>query len=252
MDQDIVVAAHQVVDGARSRGLTLRLLGGMAIKRRCPSTSLPGLARNVPDIDLITVKRDARKLGELFAILGLEPVKMFNALHGDRRMLFMEPSGRQIDVFIDVFEMCHTFDFRKRMALDDVTLSLADLLVTKLQIIEINEKDYKDITAVFLDHDLSEEEEKERVNAAYIARLCASDWGVWRTLTRNLDWTRGHLEKLALEPEKKDLARARITALLERIEREPKSVTWKLRSAVGERMLWYDLPDRLGKISTDG
>jgi hypothetical protein len=253
MDKDIVVAANQVVDGARARSLTVRLIGGMAIKLRCPSTSHPALARNVPDIDLIALKKDSRELPNLFGSLGLEPMKMFNALHGDKRMLFMEPGGgRQIDVFLDVFEMCHTFDFRKRLQLDDVTLPLADLLVTKLQIIEINEKDYKDIIALFLDHRLSASDEKESVNAAYIAGLCSDDWGVWRTLTRNLEWTRSHLEPMDLEPEKKDVVRGRISDLLDRIAKEPKSLRWKMRSKVGERMLWYDLPDKVGKIPTGG
>jgi hypothetical protein len=251
MDEDIVVATNQVLKAARDRGLTIRFLGGMAVKLRCPSTSYPALSRTIPDIDLITITKDSRRVSEMFVDLGLEPMKMFNALHGDKRLLFTDAKwGRQVDVFIGIFDMCHRFDFRKRLLLDDATLPLADLLVTKLQIVEINEKDYKDITALLLDHGLSETDEKEGVNAAYIAELCADDWGIWRTLTRNLEWTRSHLEEMDLQPERKDVVRGRIHALLQRIDREPKSLRWKMRSKLGERVLWYDTPERVGKITT--
>jgi len=251
MHEDIVIAVDQIMEGARRRGITVRLLGGTAIKLRCPSATHRSLTRKIPDIDLITYRKDGRSLSEMFVELGVQPVKMFNALHGDKRMLFTDVKlDRQIDVFIETFEMCHKFDLRKRMKLDDVTLPLADLLITKLQIIEINEKDYKDITCLMLDHALSEKDEKENINAAYIASLCAGDWGVYRTLTRNLDWVRTFVKDMDMEPTKKDLVISRITALIERIDKEPKGIGWKMRARIGDKVVWYDLPERVGKIQT--
>jgi len=251
MHEDILIATDQIMEGARRRGLTVRLLGGTAIKLRCPSASHRSLARKVPDIDLITLRKDAKKLGEMFVELGLEPMKMFNALHGDKRMLFTDVKlDRQVDVFVETFEMCHKFDFRERLKLDDVTLPLADLLITKLQIIQINEKDYKDILSLFVDHALSEDDsDKEKINGAYIASLCAKDWGIWRTLTRNLEWTRDYVQKIDMEPDTKDMAISRINGLLARIEKEPKSMGWKMRSRIGERVIWYDEPEHVGKLT---
>jgi len=251
MHEDILIATDQIMEGARRRGLTVRLLGGTAIRFRCPSAAHRSLNRKVPDIDLITLRKDAKKLSEMFVELGLEPMKMFNALHGDKRMLFTDVKlDRQVDVFVETFEMCHKFDFRERMKLDDVTLPLADLLITKLQIIQINEKDYKDILSLFLDHALSEDDsDKEKINAAYLASLCARDWGIWRTLTRNLEWTRDFVLKLDLEPDRKETAVSRINGLLARIEREPKSMGWKMRSRIGERVIWYDEPEHVGKLT---
>lgn len=254
MHEDILIATDQVMEGARRRGLTVRLLGGTAIKFRCPSANHRSLNRKVPDIDLITLRKDAKKLSEMLVELGLEPMKMFNALHGDKRMLFTDVKlDRQVDVFVETFEMCHKFDFRARLKLDDLTLTLADLLITKLQIIQINEKDYKDILSLFLDHDLSENDtDKEKINAAYIASLCSKDWGIWRTLTRNLEWTRDFVQKLDMESDKKEIVVSRINGLLARIEREPKSMGWKMRSKIGERAVWYDEPDQVGKLTTQG
>jgi len=252
MHEDISLACEQILDGAKRRNIVVRLLGGAAIRLRCPSANHRALTRMVPDIDFITYKKHSKDVKDLMAELGLEPVQMFNALHGDRRMLFTdEKVGRQVDIFLDMFEMCHRFDFRKRMLLDDRTLPLADLLVTKLQIIEINEKDYKDIASLIIDHPLSEKDGKETINAAYIASLCSDDWGIYRTLTRNLDWTRSFAEELDMEPDRKSLLISRIDQLVERIEKEPKSIRWRVRSKIGDRVVWYDTPDRVGKIAAD-
>ncbi len=251
MHEDILIATDQIMEGARRRGLTVRLLGGTAIKFRCPSANHRSLNRKVPDIDLITLRKDAKQLGEMFVELGLEPMKMFNALHGDKRMLFTDVKlDRQVDVFVETFEMCHKFDFRDRLKLDDITLPLADLLITKLQIIQINEKDYKDILSLFLDHGLSEDDkDKEKINGAYIASLCSKDWGIWRTLTRNLEWARDFVQKLDMEPDKRETVISRISGLLSRIEKEPKSMGWKMRSRIGERVIWYDEPEHVGKLT---
>jgi len=253
MHEDIHVAADQIIVGADKKGIVLRLLGGMAIRMRCPEAAKhPALIRNIPDIDLITRKKHSKALADLFSELGLKPVSMFNALHGDRRLLFMEENGtRQVDVFLDVFEMCHKFDFLKRMPMDEKTLPLADLLLTKLQIIEINEKDYKDVICLFLDHPISEKDDREALNAAYIAGLCARDWGIWRTITRNLQWVREFVPKLEMEDDKKQLIVSRIDALLARIEKEPKGMGWRMRARIGDKMVWYDTPDRVGKITLD-
>jgi len=210
----------------------------------------PALNRNVPDIDLICRKKHSKGLSQMLVELGASPNSMFNALHGDKRMLFSDvKNSREIDVFLDLFEMCHTFDFSKRLELDESTLSLADLMLTKLQIIEINEKDYKDVLCLVIDHGLSEKDEHDSINASYLAELCGGDWGVWRTLTRNIEWVRDFAKNLDIEPEKRELAIQRLNALLARIEKEPKSMRWKMRAKIGEKLIWYDLPDRVGKIS---
>jgi len=251
MHEDVFVAAGHILEEARRRQITVRLLGGAAIRMRCPNAHAnPILTRNVPDIDLICRRKHSKGLTQLLVEFGAAPNSMFNALHGDKRMLFSDVKNtRQIDVFLDLFEMCHTFDFSKRMELDEGTLPLADLLLTKLQIIEINEKDYKDVLCLVLDHGLSEKDARDSINAAYLAELCAGDWGVWRTLTRNLEWIRDFAKKFEIEPDKRELAVTRLEALLARIAREPKGMKWKMRSKIGEKVAWYDTPDRVGKIS---
>ena len=60
-------------------------------------------------------------------------------------MLFYDTAnGRQLDVFVGTFHMCHELDLGKRLAEHPSALDAADLLLTKLQIAEINRKDIVD------------------------------------------------------------------------------------------------------------
>jgi len=155
-------------------------------------------------------------------------------------------------VFLDVFEMCHKFDFKNRMNLEAKTIPMSDLLSTKLQIVEINEKDMKDILAILLDHDLSAEEIFDRVNGKYIAKLCAEDWGIYKTFTVNLAKVPEFASRIGLEEASRKRAIERAAALSKTIEETPKSMGWKMRAAVGERKRWYELPEADKEVVDSG
>ena len=146
--------AERIIQGAEAKGIALRLLGGMAVSIRCPSASKPPLSRRRVDIDVMGRRRDTAKINQLFKELGYRPRERFNALQGSRLIFNDLKNQRRVDVFLDVFQMCHKFDFRDRLALEPKTIPLSDLLSTKLQIVEINEKDVKDIFAILLDHEV--------------------------------------------------------------------------------------------------
>lgn len=171
---------------------------------------------------------------------------MFNALQGDKRLLFLDPAAkRRVDIFLDVFEMCHKFDFHNRLELDKWTLTPSDLLVTKLQVVEINEKDYKDTIALILDHQIGDKDDLETINGRYIASLCENEWGIYKTFTRNLKWLSDSLEKYLDDTEQVKLVRSKINNLLDRIERQPKTLRWRMRASVGEKVTWYELPGKV-------
>lgn len=215
----------------------------MAVNFRCPSASKPPLSRRYVDIDLIGRRRETAKISQLFKELGYTPRERFNALHGSRLIFNDMKNQRRVDIFLDVFQMCHRFDFRDRLGLERATISLSDLLSTKLQIVEINEKDIKDIAALLLDHELSSEELPDRVNADYIAKLCADDWGTYKTFTMNLAKMPGFLSGIGLDEDQKKIVVDRAETIRSAIESMPKSTVWKIRAAVGERKRWYELPE---------
>lgn len=249
MQSDIEKEATRVLEVAERKGVVLRLLGGLAVKLSSPSASHRALQRRYPDIDFAGYSKQGRAIKELFAELGYEPNKRFNALHGDKRLMFFDNENeRQVDIFLDIFEMCHKFDFRERLALSEHILPLADLLVTKLQIVEINEKDIRDIFCIIKDHDLGSggrEKELEIINVDYIANLCSRDWGLFKTLTTNLSKLKLFVNDYEFELSEKALILKRLSKLLECIAKAPKSTRWKMRAAVGEKVRWYDLPEEV-------
>jgi hypothetical protein len=236
--------ATQVLRSAENKGVVLRLLGGVAFYLRCPSARSGNLARRYGDADFIGHVRQSPEIKRLFGELGYVPRERFNALHGNRRLGFTD-SGQQkrVDVFLDVFEMCHKFDLKERMEIDRQTIPLADLLATKLQIIQTNEKDFGDMICLLVDHEVGGTDLRDTVNGEYLARVCSEDWGIYKTFGMKLAMLAVVIEKWDLKAPERDLVAKRIGQLSAAIERAPKSIGWKMRAAIGERVRWYDLPE---------
>ena len=237
---DVVTEGRRVLAAAHDAGLTVRLLGGVAVNVR--SSGLPpALTREYRDLDFATAKKSSGDLQKLLRDMGYEPHVGFNAMNGKERLLFYDnPNERQVDVFVSSFRMCHEIPLEKRLAVDDDTVPLAELLLTKLQIIELNEKDVRDTVALLLEHDVIDDD--TGVNSWYISELCAEDWGLWRTITRNLEQLRSRVDAYDID---RDLVAGRVSLLLEGIEAMPKSRSWRIRAKIGERKRWYELPEEV-------
>lgn len=247
-EADILKEANRIISAAADNGITLRLLGGTAIGFKCPSSKRPAVSRKYPDIDLVGYRKQSRQIREMFAKLGYSPNEVFNALRSASRLMFFDlPNQRRVDIFLDYFEMCHKIDFRDRLTLDPLTLAMADLLATKLQIFKTNEKDFKDITALLLDHEVTDTEKPDAINGKRLADLCAHDWGIYKTFALVLDKTAAMLEKFDLTPEDREVVKGRMKQISDMIEQEPKSMGWKARARVGENVPWYKLPDDMAE-----
>jgi hypothetical protein len=239
-----VEEATRVLDHAASKGLVLRLLGGVAFYLRCPSARIGNLARSYGDADFIGHARQSLEIKRLFGELGYAPRERFNAMHGSRRLGFTgSGQQRRVDVFLDVFEMCHKFDLKERMEIDPQTIPLADLLATKLQIIQTNEKDFGDVICLLVDHEVSGTDLRDTINGEYLARLCSEDWGIYKTFTMKLAMLGVAVETWDLKEPERELVAKRIGQLSAAIEGAPKSIAWKMRAVIGERVRWYELPE---------
>jgi len=242
---DIVQEAQRLVNAAKERGLTLRLFGGMAIRLHCPSAAHRGLQRKYADIDVMGLAKQSKDIKKLFIDLGYVSRDIFNAMQGDRRLIFNDiEHGRRVDIFLDKFEMCHRFDFRHRLTIDEPTISLADLLATKLQVVEMTDREYRDIIALVHDHEIGDVEAPETINGAYLASLCGQDWGIYKTFSVSISNVLSSLGNYELAPQDRDLVRNRLESLQARIENTPKSMGWKIRAKVGEKKKWYELPEQ--------
>jgi hypothetical protein len=231
----------RVLAAATEERVVLRAVGGLAIHLRCPSARVPPLARDYKDIDLVGRSGDAPKISELLRRLGYLPDEEFNTLHGRRRLYFWDAAHeRQLDVFIETIVMSHELRIGARLDLDDKTITLADLLLTKLQVVEINERDLGDAAALLADHDIS----PDGIDPERITTLLSNDWGWWRTVSSNLERIASYADSLS-SFEGAPRVKAGAAELRRRIDEVPKTLRWKLRARVGERVRWYELPEEL-------
>jgi hypothetical protein len=236
--------AKRIIEVAQQKKIILRLFGGVSFYFRCPSAKHRSLQRSYVDVDFMGHAKQSREIKQLFEELGYAPRERFNAMQGYRRLIFNDiEHQRRVDIFLDVFEMCHKFNFKDRLEIDQYTISLADMLATKLQIIEINEKDLKDIVSMFVDHDVGAGDVPEAINGAYLAKLTGGDWGIYKTFTLNLDRLPEAAAKFGLEGNESTALKERVGRLRKMIEDAPKSLGWKMRARVGERVQWYELPE---------
>jgi hypothetical protein len=237
---EIVAEALRVLDAATA--LPLRLLGGLAIAVSLPDGPL--LPRSYNDIDFITSRSDGPPTAKLFEQLGYEGDRQFNGLNGHRRLLFYDVANeRRVDVFVGRFEMCHTWPLEPRLAVTPRTIPLADLLLTKLQIFAVNEKDQRDIVNLIHGHKLTEDD--DGINTGYIGKLCATDWGLWRTATMNIERARTAVSRFQVAPHDEAIVVSRLDDLRRRIDAAPKSAKWRLRARIGERVRWYENPEEI-------
>jgi Uncharacterised nucleotidyltransferase len=240
----VVDEAERLLDQAERDGATVALLGGIAVRLHAPEVP-PALDRTYKDIDFAVPKGRGSDADKLLRGAGYEPEIAFNAMNGKERMLFHDTQhGRQVDIFVGSFRMCHEIPFGNRLTPGARTVPLAELLLTKLQIVELNEKDVRDTVLLFHGHEVTDHDD-DAVNGERIAELCASDWGLWRTITANLTRCREHLSDYSLSDPETERVGGRLDAVLDRIEQEPKSRGWKLRAKIGERKRWYELPEEV-------
>jgi len=237
LDMGMLEDAVKIVDDLRSKGIQLRIMGAVAFRLHCPKRQdmFEKLDRPLTDIDFMGSARDATRITEHFESLGH---KLVYGLIGERK-IFARPDGTKVDVFLDKLSMCHTIDFEKRLGVDYPTVPLAELTLEKLQIVKITEKDIKDLSVLFLEHEIGHIDQ-DTINGAYVARLLAKDWGFYHTTVTNLSKIHGRSDQFeGINDVEKQVIARKISNLRQMIESEPKSVAWKMRAVTGTKVRWY-------------
>ena len=258
--EDPLAEALRIVAAADREGLLLRLMGGMAVRAHVPEWTHRTRRREV-DLDFATRSKDRKAVFALLEREGYTPNKRHNALFGQHQGYFVdETRSRPVDVLVDKLEMCHRIEFGDRLDRSRPTLPVADLLLSKLQVVKINKKDVLDALILLAEHPLAQDDgapdADTGVGAISVPRILAhtsGDWGWWRTATGNLDvldryldtdFTEADVDIGGERPVRYD-PRAQVAALRKAIDDAPKSTRWKLRSSIGERQKWYLEPEEL-------
>lgn len=245
---DPVAEARRIIDAVVARDLPIRVVGGVGVALIAPTIATLQPPRTYHDIDVVApagVPAIARSLGDL----GYLPAREFNALNGSERLLFHDGGGRRLDVFLDTLRMCHALPFRDRLRIWPETLSPADLLLSKLQIVELTDRDAQDVLALLADHDLTETD-ATGIDLRRVREVCGGDWGWWRTVDDNLaqlsDRWRVFAPPGGTGPASL-LSRAgeRAAALRHMLQISPRSMAWRIRAAIGPRLRWYEVPEEV-------
>ena len=238
--RDVLDETKRLIEAALSRNIFLRLIGGLAVRVQSRD-SKKFFTREYPDIDFVTRSDSRRKLEPFFLGMEYAPNKQFNLLNGTRRQIYLDDStGRHIDIFIGDFEMCHKLPLNSRLHLDPVTVPLAELLLSKAQIVELNRKDALDIASLLLYNELGEDDDA-KINLRRIAKLCGDDWGLYKTTSINLYRVQKIIggQDVNLTSEERQRILEGVQKIQNTLEEMPKSLAWQLRDKVGTRVRWY-------------
>jgi hypothetical protein len=263
--------AVAIIDDAAQQDVTLRVVGSAGIRLHCGAAGplMDRLGRPAKDIDFIVPQRHRKGMRRVLESRGYVVDRdLLIAMEGRRYSFAHREHGTEIDVFVEKLDFCHTIEMSGRLARHPVTIPIEELLLQKLQIIQMTTTDMIDAGVLLTTHEVGgtgddrpsgsladvplagpgQAPEQETIDAGHIARLLATDWGFHHTATRNLHRV---LEQLApagaadVGAEGNLRARDRVGRLLGAIETEPKTLAWRMRDKVGERKQWWqDVDDR--------
>ncbi len=229
-----------IIEVAELYGARLREVGGLAFKRLCPSAHNPRFYRENKDIDLMGRREDTKAITKAMEVLAYKPRELFNKLNMGQRLIYYDMTSKfRIDIFLDEFAMCHKFDFRESILANTYTLPITQLMMTKLQVVQKTDKEYKDLMLGLHDFDVTNG--KSGIRGDEIANLAAKDWGVYTTFRKSLHELITHAQSAGLSADSPVVPRAQ--KLIAMMDSHPKSMAWKLRAKIGEKARWYELPD---------
>jgi hypothetical protein len=242
-DEQFVEEGLRIVREGESQGLILRLLGSVAIRLHSPRSRELYEAANRPltDLDFMSYRSCNSKMPAFFESMGYEPDRAVLRHFGQHRHVYWSKtnSGLHCDVFFDRLSFCHEIDFQGRLDPGASTIRPTELLLEKMQIVEINEKDLKDSAVLLREHEVNTKD-ADAIDGSYVAELLSKDWGFWYTLTTNLQKLATYVVSFGAFPEQdREIVVSRVDELTKQIEEKPKTTSWKLRAKVGTRKKWY-------------
>lgn len=237
---DLQQELYRLVNAANAKKIQLRAIGGLAVHAH-DKLKHPLFAREFADLDFCIPLKQRREFEAFMPGEGYSPHKQFNILNGDQRQIyFHDATEMKVDIFVGHFEMCHKIPLEERLNADPLTIPLAELFLSKAQIIELNRKDAFDLTSILLNNKTGDGDD-ETINLKVLAQLGGADWGLYKTTSINLDKLEAMLGKgeIPLNDEEKGIVLSRINDIRRAFVEMPKPIAWQLRDRVGTRVKWY-------------
>lgn len=242
---ELEAEARALVAGAAEEGLTLRVVGSAGIRLHCQrcAAGMDAVGRRAKDVDLACRARDRRGVRALLEARGYEPDRDLLVATEGTRLSFSHPDrGIEIDLFVERLEFCHTIELGDRLERHPVTLASEDLLLSKLQVHDVTTNDLIDAALLLGVHGVGNDD-PDSLDGRYVAQVLSQDWGFHRSATENLD----QVERSAIsgilagaDPELAERVSQRAAELRAAITAARKSLAWRMRARVGERLQWWE------------
>ncbi|MGY5852923.1 MAG: hypothetical protein RTU92_05090 [Candidatus Thorarchaeota archaeon] len=247
---DRISESLRIIQEGQKHGAVLRMIGGLAVRAHCED--LEFCEREYGDVDLVALGKQVVKIRSTFVSLGYsEDLSVARSTDGTRLLFHRNDLEDHVDVFLDKLRMEHTIDLRDRLQIEDLTITVSDVIITKLIIHVMNEKDYRDIFTIMKDMEMGHEDTPGLINVNYIASVCSKDWGLFQDITSKIDECLQVMSHYNFSQPESDLIRTRFLSIKESMEREPKSLKWKLRSLMGTRIAIRDVVEEENLQVTD-
>lgn len=237
---DIEKEMYRLVGAANAKNIQLRAIGGLAVQVHNKENH-PAFIREFGDLDFVVASKQRRDFEAFMLTVGYSAHKQFNTLNGDQRQIYYHNDNEmKIDIFVGDFEMCHKIPMENRLTADPVTIPLAELLLSKAQIVELNHKDLMDIASLLFNNEVGNGD-TDTINLQVLAQLCSLDWGLYKTTSINLGKVEEMIQKkeIDLSQKEKEMVLDRCQKILKTFEDMPKPLPWQIRDRVGTRVKWY-------------
>lgn len=244
LNLQFVDEALALVREAEAEGIRLRILGSIAYRLQCPNNLhlFEETKRVLTDVDFGAEKKQNKAIRQFLIARDYVPDEgVYMASEGARHVYLHKDTNLNVDVFADELYFCHRIPFKNRLDLDSPTICTTDLLLEKMQIVEINLKDFKDTIVLMLEHPLSHQQAGPKsIDTDYIVDLMRRDWGFYHTFTTNLRLVPDHLSEFpSMKKAEHTVVQNRIDELLKVLDEAPKTLAWKMRAKIGTRRQWY-------------
>jgi hypothetical protein len=260
-EEDFISEAHRIVIEGGTSGVVLRLLGAVGIRVHASEyvelwnrlRRLGDVELQFTDLDFVGYSKQRPQIRQLMERLGYQIDLRIMTYFGENRHVYLHPERSfHVDVFFDKLQFSHRIDFGDdpstgRLRYDTVTIPLGDLLLEKLQIHDISEKDIKDLIVLLRAHSIGTNEEKDTINALRVATVLSNDWGFWSDATTNLAnlarLSEKYLQSGVIDSEDFRDLKGKIETLHGYIARQEKTKAWLKRSEKGEKKIWWEEVD---------
>ncbi len=233
---------QQIMRAVASAKTILREMGALAIWLRCPQARALLLAPEKKHLEFAGHASQRDAIRRAFESVGYQTNLAPDEFRSAPRLAFTNLArGVTVEICLNTFAMYHQLDLTPYLTPEDAPLAETALLLLRLQLVEMSETGLRELGALLREHEISARAEPGKIDLMQITRLCADQWGWYKTVTMNLQRILPFAVK-SVPSGDNTIVVERAARIRQAIGDAPKSLRWQTRARLGENVRWYDVP----------